>query len=129
LWLPAHERQAQSGKRIPQVPDWTFTAGANYVRSLFADLDGFLNLQYFTRSGGVQEADQVAQRKRSPAKVQVSQSCVSPNGWPDSATEGREALAIARSTEGQTSSVITFSPARVAAPKVVAIATSVASRP
>lgn len=43
------------------MPDWTFTAGANYVRSLYADLDGFLNLQYFTRSGGVQEADQVAQ--------------------------------------------------------------------
>jgi iron complex outermembrane receptor protein len=47
-----------AGKKIPQVPDWTATISANYVRSLTDSLAGFVNLQGFARQGGVQEIAQ-----------------------------------------------------------------------
>lgn len=47
-----------AGKAVPQVPDWTATGNLNYVRSIGAGIDGFLNLQGFLRRGGVQEISQ-----------------------------------------------------------------------
>lgn len=47
-----------AGKRIPQVPEWLFTAGANLSAPLTHSVRGFANLQYKSRIGGVQEIDQ-----------------------------------------------------------------------
>lgn len=47
-----------SGDLIPQVPDYTLTASLNYAHDLPGEVKGFMNLQYFKRSGGVQEAEQ-----------------------------------------------------------------------
>lgn len=44
-----------AGRRVPQAPDWTFNAGLNYLHRLAGRANGFVNLQYFSRIGGVQE--------------------------------------------------------------------------
>ncbi len=48
-----------AGRQVPQAPDWTFNAGLNYVAPITSRTDGFVNLQYFSRRGGVQEISQV----------------------------------------------------------------------
>lgn len=50
---------ADAGKRIPQVPDWLFTAGANLSAPVGNGARAFGNVQYSSRFGGVQEIDQV----------------------------------------------------------------------
>lgn len=47
-----------AGKRVPQVPDWTASGSVNYLHRLVGSVDGFVNLQYTGRWGGVQEAEQ-----------------------------------------------------------------------
>jgi iron complex outermembrane receptor protein len=50
---------ADAGRRVPQVPDWLVSSVVNYTAPVAYGADGFVNVVYSSRSGGVQEIAQI----------------------------------------------------------------------
>ena len=80
------------GRRIPQVPEWLFTAGANLSTPLGGGVRAFGNLRYNSRQGGVQEIDQepdLVEFYRLDARVGIRFSDIELAVFADNVTDNR----------------------------------------